>query len=97
MSLFWLIACKVKAGESAHLKMLQDIISNSSKYAATSVATPSAVGSFNAMFLLFQSQGSLFLFCTNNTWCKAVVPNRWVATPKWVAEELLWGREQQPQ
>jgi len=28
---------------------------------------------------------------------KAVVPNRWVATPKWVAEELLWGREQQPQ
>jgi len=26
-----------------------------------------------------------------------VVPNRWVATPKWVAEEFLWGREQQPQ
>jgi len=28
---------------------------------------------------------------------KAVVPNRWVATPKWVAEEFLWGREQLPQ
>ena len=26
-----------------------------------------------------------------------VVPNRWVATPKWVAEESLWGREQLPQ
>jgi len=28
---------------------------------------------------------------------RSVVPNRWVATPKWVAEEFLWGREQQPQ
>jgi len=28
---------------------------------------------------------------------KTVVPNRWVGTPKWVAEEWLWGREQQPQ
>jgi len=27
----------------------------------------------------------------------AVVPNRWVATPKWVVEEFLWGCEQQPQ
>ena len=26
-----------------------------------------------------------------------MVPNRWVATPKWVAEEWPWGREQQPQ
>jgi len=22
---------------------------------------------------------------------RTVVPNRWVATPKWVAEEFLWG------
>ena len=27
----------------------------------------------------------------------AVVPNRWVAAPKWVAEEFLWCREQQVQ
>jgi len=25
--------------------------------------------------------------------CKSVVPHRWVATTKWVAEEGLWGRE----
>ena len=26
-----------------------------------------------------------------------MVPNRWVATPKWVAEKWLWDREQLPQ
>jgi len=24
---------------------------------------------------------------------RPVVPNWWVVTPKWVAEEFLWGRE----
>jgi len=33
----------------------------------------------------------------NFTLSTPVVPNRWVVTPKWAAEELLWGREQQPQ
>jgi len=28
---------------------------------------------------------------------RTVIPNRWVATPKRVAEEWLWGREQLPQ
>jgi len=45
--------------------------------------------------LVKKLNGTCEVLLTINYWSnRPVVPNRWVATPKWVAEEFLWGREQ---
>ena len=55
------------------------------------------VSNWYPLALLGSQEVALSYIKVGDPCTRALVPNRWVATPKWVVEEFLWGREQQPQ